>query len=67
MSKIRKGVMVDDNFYCLVPYKEIDDLNKEGMSACDICDLCYECNHDDKKIISDMCRNNEEIMTFIKK
>ena len=40
MSKIRKGVMVDDVFYGLIPYEEIEDLIKEGMSICDICDLC---------------------------
>lgn len=49
MSKIRKGVMVDDVFYGLIPYEEIEDLIKEGMSICDICDLCSECNHDDGK------------------
>ena len=32
MSKIRKGVMVDDVFYGLIPYEEIEDLIKEGMS-----------------------------------
>ena len=64
MQKIRKGVMVDDVFYGLIPYEEIEDLIKEGMSICDICDLCSECNHDDGKIISDMCLSNEEVMTF---
>ena len=64
MSKIRKGVTVDDVFYGLIPYEEIEDLIKEGMSICDICDLCSECNHDDGKIISDMCLSNEEVMTF---
>ena len=64
MSKIRKGVMVTDVFYGLIPYEEIEDLIKEGMSICDICDLCSECNHDDGKIISDMCLSNEEVMTF---
>ena len=64
MSKIRKGVMVNDVLYSLIPYEEIEDLIKEGMSICDICDLCSECNHDDRKIISDMCLSNEEVMTF---
>ena len=44
MSKIRKVVMVDDNFYCLVLFEEFADLVKEGMTVCDICDLKSECH-----------------------
>lgn len=64
MSKIRKGVMVDDNFYCLVPFEEFTDLVKEGMPLCDFCDLKSECRDDEEGLLSDMCDNDDDTLSL---
>lgn len=64
MSKIRKGVMVGDNFYCLIPFEEFVDSVKEGMSLCDICDLKSECLKGESNVFSNMCHNDDDTLSL---
>ena len=64
MSKIRKGVMVDDIFYCLIPFEEFADSIKEGMSLCDICDLKSECWKRESDIFSSMCHSVDDTLSL---
>lgn len=64
MSKIRKGVMVEDIFYGLEHLEEFVDSIKEGMPLCDLCDFCdlkSECCKDEEGLLSDMCNEDDDL------